>query len=232
MYQATKNRRFKRLDEHYVKIGNINILIQPNADTLELLKNYLGDTENQVIHIFELYPIAITNVLSDICTAVHPRTKIFIHIPRMLKDFVRLVESNINILNRRVRFITERKEIVFKYYEHFYPKYFKISFGKDYWNYYIHIHEEVKTYGLPASQYFISDDNSIRTKPQRRYPELFKDDIIKNFRKSNPKGIVETFKNDNEIWDFLIENGVVHIDMNKDEGEKIEVIVNGEIEHI
>lgn len=216
MQQSTKNRRFKRLDEHYVRIGNINILIQPNTDTLELLKTYLGDTGNQVIHIFELYPVSITNLLSAICASVHQKTKIFIHIPHMLKDFVRLVEPNIDTLDRKVKFITERKEIVFKYYEYFYPKYFKISFGKDYWNYYIHIHEEVKTYGLSTSQYFISDDNSIRTKPQRNYPELFKDDIIKNFRKSNPKGIVETFKDNEDIWNFLIENGVISIDKEDD----------------
>ena len=212
MNQLCRNRYFKRLDEHYVRIGNINILIQPNAETLDLLRKYLGDTRNQVIHIFELYPVSIINLLAAICTSVHPETKIFIHIPRILKDNVRLVKPAIDELGRRVKFITERKEVSFKYYEHYYPKYFKISFSKDYWNYYIHIYEEVKTYGLSASQYLISDNNAIRTEPQRKHPELFRDIIINNFKKSNPKGIVKTFKNDDEIWEFLKENGVVNIE--------------------
>lgn len=231
MFKLGKIRHFKRLDEHYVKIGNINILIQPNADTLKLVNDYLEDTENQVIHIFELYPTSITNLLSAICTSVHSSTKIVIHIPHMLKDYVRLVKPDIDKLGRRVKFITERKEVQFKYYEHGYPKYFKLSFDRDYWNYYIRIYDEIKTYGLPKSQYFISDDNSVRTVPQRKNPELFKDDIIKNFKKSSPKGIIKGFKTDDEIWDFLIENGVVCIENDK-EPEKLEVMIDGELEEI
>ena len=127
MSNLVTNRRFKRLNEHYVKIGNINILIQPDLDTLNLLRDYLGDTGNQVIHVFELYPISIPNLLSAICESVHLKTKIFIHVPRMLKDFVRVVEQMIDTHDRKVRFITERKEVIFKYYEHQFPKYFKLS---------------------------------------------------------------------------------------------------------
>lgn len=229
-----KNRHFKRLDEHYVKIGNMNILIQPNSDTLTLLEDYLKDTRNQVIHIIELYPVSIQNLLSAICTTVHPDNKIFIHIPHMLKDYVRLIQPEIDALGRKVRFITERKKIVFKYYQYGYPKYFGITFDKDHWNYYIHIYEDVKTYGLAKSQYFVSDDNSIRTVPQRNYPELFREDIINNFKKSNPKGIVEGFSTDDEIWEFLIENGIVHIEDDKEEkyNEEVEVMINGKLEKV
>lgn len=234
MNRVAKNRYLRNLGDHYVKIGNMNIIIQPEAETLDLVNKYLGDTKNQVIHIFEIYPVSIPNLLSAICESVDHGTKIFIHIPKMLKDYIKLVRPKIDKLERRVKFVIDSKEVVFKYYDKYfhYPKYFKISFDSDYYNFYIHVFKDFKTCALPRTQYDYDKNGSVKTEPQRKYPELFRDEIIKNFKKNNPKGIVKTFKDDDEIWEFLIENGKIHINTEEEEDDKISVLIDGEEETI
>ena len=38
-------------------------------------------------------------------------------------------------------------------------------------------------------------------------PELFKDQIIENFKKATPELILKSFKDDNDIWDYINKNG-------------------------
>lgn len=41
---------------------------------------------------------------------------------------------------------------------------------------------------------------------KQRYPELFRDKCIKKFKNKCPKSILEEFEDDNDIWDWMIEN--------------------------
>lgn len=52
-----------------------------------------------------------------------------------------------------------------------------------------------------------SSSAPIDTLAKRIHPELFKDDILAAFKESAPKGILSTFKSDDEIWDFITLNG-------------------------
>ena len=39
---------------------------------------------------------------------------------------------------------------------------------------------------------------------EERHPELFKDEIIANFKATTPLGILKTFKSEEDIWNYIV----------------------------
>lgn len=214
--------------ENYLRIRNNHILINPdmNAVFIKLYKNIIiSDNtilENQKIHLFICkYDSKVNESIIYILKHFSAGCKIVIHIPKLTKDLKITLENDIEEFVRInkieypvCKIITERSGPSFKVHGK------NWSFVNDsitdivnivYSNKGIHISYSI--FDVKYSNYTYHElriskkPGAVRTKPQRDNPELFKDLIIKQFKEATPDGILKAFKNDNEIWDYILGNG-------------------------
>jgi hypothetical protein len=65
---------------------------------------------------------------------------------------------------------------------------------------------------FPAFPYNVVDKENdpgiFETAEMRLNPNMFKDKLIEGFKKSCPPGILKTFKTDDEIWDYIMQQGM------------------------
>ena len=50
-------------------------------------------------------------------------------------------------------------------------------------------------------------------------PDEIRTKLIEEFKKDCPKGILEAFKNDNEIWEYIVENSQITVKFEDEENE-------------
>lgn len=185
--------------EKYFKINNMHIFVQPSACDMNIFEE-ISKKKNQRIHIFEINPLAIKENLIEIINMVQDDTKVIIHIPYMVKDYALLLRKELGNIQKKWKIITEKSEVEFKCYLH-------IKFTKDDDYYSIQTYIGVNDFKLPRNIYDYKTNASFRSLVQLNNPEIFKDTIIKNFKKSAPHGILRSFTNDSDIWDYIMEQG-------------------------
>ena len=66
-------------------------------------------------------------------------------------------------------------------------------------------HWEINLAHLDISKLDFNLEGVFSSKYRKDDPELFKDLIIKDFKQNTPKGIIKSFKNDDDIWDYIME---------------------------
>lgn len=232
--------------ENYLRVKNNHIIINPDFSSINklylnlvILDNTI--VENQRIHLFiSKYSKEINKCIIYILKHFAFSCKITIHIPKNVKDLKVVIEEclkefktthGIEYLNCKV--FIESKGPSFKIHNKFCGCFndglndeVDIIYGKK------GIHINYSLLDAEYSNYFYkgirgcNKPGAIRTKPQKEYPELFKDLIIKQFKESTPEGILKSFKSDDDIWDYILGNGewkVVGIDdgsKTKDNGGK------------
>ena len=194
----------------YYRVKNNHIFVQSvDADTMDSVKKLML-INNQHIHIFELHIPAINNVLESIVKSVTNRCKLTIHIPKEMKDYKTYLEHRYADINtnwhielhgrRKIDFIIKRKYdgvhgLLVRFTHH--DGMFGVSSER---------YVMSDSYEIPAHVYYLSNRQSyIQTRIQLAHPDLFKDEIIKNFKKVTPKEILSGFKTDDDIWNFILE---------------------------
>lgn len=192
---------------NYYHIKNNHILVQPDIDMWNAVKDEILSKHNQHIHIFELVPLTIQNTLEYIINQNCERTnKLFIHVPRMVRDTATVLDYMLKgLTDNPYRIITERKGASFTYNKDNKRQLLSIKYENDDNQYIIKLGDDI--FCIRDIDYIIPNNKFlyIKTVPQRRYPDIFRDIIIKRFKQYTPPGILKSFNNDNEIFDFIKE---------------------------
>lgn len=210
---------------NYIHFKNMHIIINPlDQNIIHSLESILNKS-NQVIHIFLLDFKRINNVESII--NLYPKAKIVIHIPYQVKDIKKYLDSlNIDTFkNKNVKIFVERKGPSFCMAEITKGYYKKIELVVKYEDDGVSTMISFHNTDYPNNKivYPGGEGGAIRTFLQRDNPDLFKDEIVKNFKSSCPSGILKSFKNDDEIWDYVMQQGiwkVIGVDTVKSNNER------------
>ena len=218
-------RNIKEQKEQYIRINNNHIFIQADGSTwLDNMKNIMTK-HNQRIHIFEIYPMDVLTMFEAIIHDVYDDCKVIIHIPRTMKDWSIVINdylaNNLYIRDKtNWKVITERRMTRFSYYDNGYMKHFIVSYDVDIRNQFIHSYVEQQTYMIGRGSYELSKDvRAIMTMPQLKFPNLFRDTIIKQFKKSTPPNILESFISDDDIWEYIVDEWKLDINDKENDDE-------------
>ena len=159
-------------------------------------------------------------------------SKIVIHLPRRIKELKTLIEKFLGpeyVINNGYMLITERKgprfmldsyPDCFQYIDNWlniiYDKSsIKISLTRESAHPNKHVLHGRGGYPIsikfPEYPYNVIDkenDPGIFESPEMRLdPEMFKDKLIDGFKKNCPEGILKSFKSDEDIWEYIMEQG-------------------------
>lgn len=202
-------------DERYYKIGNTHIFTQMGVEQFTIVKDEISKKRNQRIHIFELRPTSVDDLLKGIVDLVQNDTKVIIHVSHHMISYKRLVESYFYNAKekegsriKKVYVIAERKPVKFSWIDR--SDFSKVKrsiifeFANDLGNYQLRTYRQDKEWTVLKNWYYHSNA-AIRSKVELENMELFRDVIIKHFKRATPKGILGTFKSDDEIWDYITE---------------------------
>lgn len=190
---------------NYIKNGNINILI--NINTIEELSTKCPVSnqswlKNQNFHLFITDKDLITEDMRKMVSEISISRKVTIHIPKPIEDIKILIDEMLDGIKCVI--LIEKKGVEFSYYDTNTKSNYDLEF----------IYEDdkinisFKFIDFYYENYFINKTyRGITNKVMRERPEIFKDKIIKNFKNETPKGILENFDNDEDIWDYILSQG-------------------------
>ncbi len=199
----------------YYRIKNNHIFVQSLNGT-EFMLSFINDIckdKNQRIHIFDLNPLSIENLIEMI---MDKGNKVVIYIPKSLRDYARVLENRYNyIKDRNWKIQIFSKPVIFTNVNASYNKINNIEIKFiDLLNFYfkVKVCKQEDSIMMPLSMYYNRLYHNqpsfyLRTLPQLKYPELFKDRIIHDFKRYNRNNkILKSFNNDDEIWNYILDN--------------------------
>lgn len=183
------------------RIGNQHIFIQVFGSDMEEIREILKKG-NQRIHIFDIYPDTISNIICTTAEELNKSSKLVIHIPRLFKDYKMILENKMKDISTNWKISLESEPVTFHFDKG--TRDFVVGFtNTSKRTLKLSVYVEILQY-TDVGKYFIGGgDSAVMTWPQAKNMELFKDTIIKNFKRSTPEGILQSFKDDNDIWDYL-----------------------------
>ena len=203
----------------YYRIKNNHIFVQSLNGTESILSfiDEICKDKNQRIHIFDLNPLTITNLIDFI---INKGNKVVIYIPKVLRDYEKVLEYEYEYIkdkNWKIQIFS--RPIIFRNNNALCDGNSSIKIkcveSDDYFYFITKVYNQ-ENYStlMPLSLYYTDLHNQcyngyiLRTVLQYKYPELFKDRIIHNFKRvnRNRKEILNSFKNDDEIWNYILEN--------------------------
>lgn len=216
----------------YVHIGNNHIFVNLFTGTKERLYDIhdfidkTGDM-NQHIHIFVSAILDMDDFIKHIAVN-DPRAKTIIHIPRRLADYKRMIEYHYKkyLLDNEcifdadadvskvswVKIIVESKGPSFKFPRGSVAraKYGQVDavYTRD--SIILSIPIVNHSYDPEYNVKYLNNHSSqaaIQTKFQKDNMEMFKDVIIKNFRRVCPSGILKTLNTTDKIWEYITAEG-------------------------
>lgn len=188
---------------NYIKIGNkhifmgIECLWLENDAPIGPIIDRLVKTQGQKLHFIIGNENAIKRmgaILLDLKgTKIAPNVRIVVHVPHELselKDEIEKISGDLD--GKTMRFICERKMPEFHNENYrLIIEYIRNSCM------YAHIGCILHTNLMPVN------DNPIQNTIQRENLDKYKVDIIRRFKAKTPLGILKSFNNEEEIWDFI-----------------------------
>lgn len=183
----------------YLRVENNHIFIQINSDDLNkiLSDELLVHGSGQHIHIFELYPSAVINGIESLCSSI-TKNKVIIHIPKYMRDYDIFIKNKLKEIKGNWKIQIESKPVLFKSKKDAISRSIYVSFEEENNLCILKVWKVASSFMIIKNRY---DENALRMK----YPELYKDRIIKSFKKKTAKGILSSFKDDEDIWNFIME---------------------------
>lgn len=192
----------------YYKAKNNHVFVQLSVEHLDAISEIVTKG-NQRIHIFEIYPLAIPNLIRAVIDTVNGKAKLVFHVPHMMRDYAVLIRDWNKDVNKPYKITIDGSNVVFSMmssHDNDLNKSLVLRYSMN--TYFYSISTTVScvygTNSLPVNQY--QSGGIFDTVVKQRYPELFRDECIKKFKNKCPKSILEEFEDDNDIWDWMIEN--------------------------
>jgi hypothetical protein len=220
-------RDMNRNKERYYKINNNHIILQISYDHLKEIIETSANKPMQHYHIFEINPPVVDTLIMALIDTVHIHSKVIIHIHPEMKDMKTYLEYKIrnneetkDKTNWRV--IIDDEMVVFNWRLDGYKNkalgfegnirhcIVKWSHIND--QYTVQIFFDLMAFLFNDSWYLPYCDNNqqkdaysriFQSRISCKYPEMFKDELVKRFKKFTPAGILESFKDDDDIFNYL-----------------------------
>lgn len=130
---------------------------------------------------------------------------ITIHLPKNMVDYKKLIlEKFIPTLKTayvpRIRVYCECGPIEFKIRSG-YEGYLTFTWETTQ----LSVSYQIDTYRIYG--YATNTNGAIQNKIQAEHPDLFREKILENFKSNCPEGILNSFKSDEDIWNYITQNG-------------------------
>ena len=219
----------------YFNIGVQHLLFQPGSEEVVALNENIRTRQKIHIFLTSWDEDIQLNLIGCMDCAVSTMSKVYIHIPKICRDLQRVIIESIDVSsydskerydykiliegNNATNISTESKlytglsrmNCVALYDEAVVS--IKIEKSGLYANLSMHTLTEKKYRGyweinlvqIPIDKSEFNLEGVFSSKYRKADPELFKDLIIKDFKRNTPKGIINSFKNDDDIWDYIME---------------------------
>ena len=188
------NNSFNFYNRNYIKFRNIILFFNPTDDQFEVAMNIIK--KGHRIHIFITSADNAIKYLKDFIDCINKEAKVFIHIPKNVADIKVIVDDIIKDIPN-VKSLCEKVGPIF--YMDDYSLDLEIRYDKD------TIVITVNIDRIVYDKYHYSE-GAITTYPMKVKPDLFKDRIIKKFKRICPKGILSSFKDDEDIWNYIMQD--------------------------
>lgn len=186
--------------KNFIKVGNKNIFIGINNEDIDKILPGVVKTNNQKIHLFigqkkeiEVLIRALT-IFNDNARST---TRLFIHIPYELKDLYTYTKKKCSsLLNDDAILLTERRFPVFKNTTGNINAYeLKVEYTGG---------EINASTNIASHECMINNNDSpIQNDIQLENVDENKDEIIGRFKATTPLSILKSFRDEDDIWDFI-----------------------------
>lgn len=203
------NEKYASMDPSSYKLNNIIVVTDITRIRLDFLSIYhLDEKHGYRIHIFVQNLFIFDPEIMDIINQIHPNNKIYFHIHKEQKDFVKgLMHCKMlfpDHPNRFVEYDNPKKKITFRI-----PGYIDdnhclvVKYEGDAIRVYLDFYMDTARDG-----YNIKPSGGLfQNYVQKKFPELFREELIERFKQHTPSSILKSFYDDQDIWDFITENG-------------------------
>lgn len=200
--------------EMYYKINSQHIFVQLRDHWMEYVKLF-ENSVHQRVHIFEIVPLAIPDCYKYIIEKVSDTSKVIIHYPKEMKDAKKWLEHLLSDEqweghNKHWKVVCDGKPVTFTWNYYINPlvytrRSFSVGFKHERGQFQVLTYVSGHGFTIDESTYYNCDsiNTPIDTKIKADNLELFKDDIIKRFKKLNPEKMLEAFNDDEDIWEYL-----------------------------
>ena len=202
-----KNIRLYTIDM-FTRIGNKCLFFSIDDKYLEIAETEVK--KGHKVHIFDLCETSIIRNLSKFIDNIPYEVKVYIHIPKTHMHLADIVKDILSYYDN-VRMITEKFGPVFSINHNNNNKYHAL-YRVSYYSSSIVTSIDLDCYTVNKNPINMFSDDEIK--------ELisFKDSILREFKKNCPPGILASFKNDEEIIEYIFETSDISISV-KEENE-------------
>ncbi len=200
-----------------------HIWINPTKDNIKDVAYSTGKAHWRV-HVFITDGDVINDNLREfLCTFYYEgggEPVVTIHVPKSMSDMKVVIDHMMDKafeedswFTRRPRFhvIAESRGAKFKIYEWSRRSGKEVYLNFRFENDRLRTVIDMNTYMFDGYdchfRKFGGEPGAVKNYMQCRFPELFKDKILASFKESCPEGILKSFKNDDDIWGFILQNG-------------------------
>jgi G:T/U-mismatch repair DNA glycosylase len=201
---------------NYVVIAETHIFFDFNRRNLEYLKSLHSNTVNK-IHIYLSGHQSVNETLKNLIqyyeNKKEKRVKIIIHIYKSIRELKSFVIRYFKELNGYRIIIEKGRANKFIAHTSDGNGILSVIFNKDSYNIQI---DKINNVGYikivfpsyPFNPADIEDDRGIFTTLEERVnPEQFRDKLIEKFKEQCPENILKSFKDDQDIWDYIMKQG-------------------------
>jgi len=201
------------------RVGNKHIILQLSNKTCDYIYKICSSMDNQRIHVFEVYPEAVSNRINWVISLgrLNKRNKIIFHFYKSIRDYAKHIALSCSKIgsNEGFNYVIDSDKVVFESIKNIaqskgIPRqkyHLEVVYRFD--EYHNHLYLDIVTtickLEIPYKVHYYLGEQTFDTIMKSRYPDEFKNEIIKNFKKYTPDGILKGFKDDNDIWDYINE---------------------------
>ena len=196
-----KTRSLRLCKSHnYIRIRNKHIFMKV-CNWEETLFSQLNFKSDMRIHLFVYNEddmnecmLAMINHFKEVNE--HPRSKFIIHIPKVHEDLVQVLIKKVPFITEKpFKIITEAADVIF--YIDANMNILRVRyFGRE-------VEAVIKVGGGKMDVDIKSPLDGVN----RRAIDEFKDEIIARFKATTPLGILKSFKDEQDIWEFVNVSG-------------------------
>lgn len=186
----------------YIRVKNKHLFFGFDKYESKLLSKALVDPKGTcAIHIFiarlsDINPWLNNSVLW-LLDEIDDMSKVVIHVPKKLKDLRKILDKTFEkVTDIRFHIISEKVLPSFAINDRF-----DLDVVYDG----MYINSIVTVTAVPTME--VHEDRAIQNEAQAAEPGLFKSRIIRNFKAITPLSILKSFKNEDDIWDYIIQQG-------------------------
>lgn len=212
-----------KINDKCFRVDNKMIVVNPNnKDAMTLIENMKPYYKiHIVLTLWKRWDPDITySMMLILDEAKTKKAKVYIHIPKMCKDLIKIIDQDLedydnykiiiegdsatNIAIHAESFcdiyVKEVQTLSIIIYEHtvevLLHLYTNVAGCEGVWIHTLNISS------IPKNEY--EHEGIFSSVYRKEYPELFKEEMIKDFKKVTPRALLKAFKDDEDIWDYIM----------------------------